>query len=145
MYELPKKHDRAEAKVDTKVAEKLRKKHPHRNFGLEVKMKGGRLKKHQKNALKQVEDGTFLYKIPDQGARNPFDIIVLGDADAIVCVVDGKNVTCDVNGGVLNYSFRVWVLANRTTATEEQSNALFVIKESTTARQKHAQCSQATT
>jgi len=142
MYELPKKQNRAEAKVDTKVAEKLRQKHPHRNWGLEVKIKGGRLKKHQTAALKQVEDGTFLYKIPDQGARNPFDIVYLGDADAIVCVVDGKNVTCDVNGGVLTYNFRLWVLGNHTTATEEQSDGLFVIKESTTVRLRRAQRNQ---
>lgn len=107
MYDLPKKHNRAEAAVDGKVAEKLRKKHPHRNFALEVKMKGGRLKAHQKKALQQVEDGEFLYKIPDMGRRNPFDVIYLGDADAIVCVVDGKQVKCDVNGGVLTYNFRL--------------------------------------
>lgn len=107
MYELPKKHKRTEASVDTKVAEKLRNKHPHKNFALEVKIKGGRLKKHQKAALKQVEDGTFLYKIPDQGARNPFDIVFLGDADAIVCTVDGKKVHCQVNDGVMEYNFRL--------------------------------------
>lgn len=104
---LPKKVNRAEAKVNTKVAQKLRQKHPHRNFALEVKMKGGRLKPHQVKALKQVEDGKFLYKIPDMGRINPFDIIFLGDADAIVCVVDGREVKCEVNGGVLAYNFRL--------------------------------------
>lgn len=104
---LPKKMNRAEAKVDSKVAEKLRKKHPHRNWGLEVKMASGKLKDHQRKALKQVEDGKFLYKIPDMGARNPFDYIFLGDADAIVCVVNGKDVECTVNGGVINYSFKI--------------------------------------
>jgi hypothetical protein len=107
MYALPKKHNRTEAKVDSKVAEKLRKLHAHRNWGLEVKMKGGRLKDHQITALKQVEDGKFMYKIPDQGRRNPFDIIYLGDADAVVCVVDGKEVECKVNGGVIIYNFKI--------------------------------------
>lgn len=105
--DLPKKHNRREAEVDSLVADKLRKKHAHRNFALEVKMKGGRLKPHQITALKQVENGKFLYKIPDMGRRNPFDIIYLGDADAIVCVVDGRNVKCDVNGGVITYNFRL--------------------------------------
>ena len=107
MYKLPKKANRREAKVDSIVAEKLRKKHPHRNWGLEVKMKGNKVSAHQQKALRQVEDGKFMYKIPDQGARNPFDIIYLGDADAIVCTVDGKSVHCIVNGGVMEYNFRI--------------------------------------
>lgn len=107
MYALPKKHNRLEASVDMKVAEKLRAIHTHRNWALEVKMKGGKLKDHQKKALKQVEDGKFVYKIPDQGARNPFDIVYLGDADAIVCVVDGRDVECEVNGGVITRRFRI--------------------------------------
>ena len=105
---LPKKYKRTEAKLDSLVAEKLMKKHPHRNWCLEVKIKGGRLEKHQKVALKQVENGTFKpYKIPDMGRQNPFDFFYLGDADAIFCVVDGKNVTSDdkvinitVNGNI---------------------------------------------
>lgn len=104
---LPKKVERSESKVDGKVAARLRTLHKHRNWGLEVKMKGGRLKDHQVAALRQVEDGTFLYKIPDMGKRNPFDYVCLGDADAIVCVVDGRDVRCEVNGGVLVYNFRV--------------------------------------
>jgi hypothetical protein len=105
---LPKKYKRTEAKVDSLVAEKLMKKHPHRNWALEVKVKGGRLETHQKVALKQVENGTFKpYKIPDMGRQNPFDFFYLGDADAIVCVVDGKSVTCEVNSGVITYNFKI--------------------------------------
>lgn len=105
--ELPKKYKRTEAKVDTLVAEKLRAKHPHRNWALEVKLKGNKVLPHQKVALKQVENGKFMYKIPDMGQRNPFDIIYLGDADAIVCVVDKKNVHCEVNSGVIKYNFKL--------------------------------------
>ena len=107
MIGLPKKINRAEAKVDGKVATKLAKLHPHHNWAMECKMKGGRLKDHQKKALKQVENGKFTYKIPDMGQRNPFDYIHLGDADAIVCVVDGKDVHCDVNDGAFSYDFKV--------------------------------------
>lgn len=89
------------------MAEKLRAKHTHRNWALEVKIKGNKVAPHQKAALKQVEDGKFLYKIPDMGQRNPFDYICLGDADAIVCVVDGKNVACEVNGGIIKYNFKI--------------------------------------
>lgn len=83
------------------------KRHAHRNWALEVKLVGGKLKDHQKKALKQVEDGKFIYKIPDMGQRNPFDYIYLGDADAIVCYVDGRDVKCSVNGGVITYNFRI--------------------------------------
>ncbi len=79
------------------MAEKLQKIHPCRNWALEVKIKGGKLKEHQIKALKQVEDGKFLYKIPDMGRRNPFDYVCLGDADAIVCTVEGRDVACQVN------------------------------------------------
>lgn len=100
--------NRQEAKVDGLVAEKLRQKHTHRNWCLEVKMKGGKLADHQKKALRQVEDRKFKpYKLADLGQRMPFDYIYLGDADAIVCWVDGKNVHCEVNGGVMEYDFRI--------------------------------------
>jgi len=104
---LPRKNNRTEAKIDSKVAEWLQKHHGCRNWLLEVKMKGGRFLPHQKAALKQVENGKFLYKIPDSGARNPADYVCLGDADAIYCVVDGRNVKCDINGGVTTYNFRI--------------------------------------
>lgn len=105
---LPKKVNRKEASVDSKVAEKLQKRHTHRNWALEVKLKGGKLKPHQRAALKQVENGKFPpQKIPDMGRRNPFDYYYLGDADAIVCVVDGRDVHCKVNGGVIEYNFRL--------------------------------------
>ena len=106
--ELPRKNKRIEAKVDSLVAAKLVKLHTHRNWALEVKIKGGRLKQHQIVALKQVENGKFKpYKIPDMGQKNPFDFFYLGDADAIVCVADGRNVTCEVNSGVMKYEFKI--------------------------------------
>lgn len=104
---LPKKIKRTEAKVDGLVAKKLVEKHTHRNWLLEVKMKGGRHLQHQKVAAKQVENGKFLWKPPDMGARNPGDYIYLGDADAIYCVVDGRNVHCEVNSGTFSYKFKI--------------------------------------
>lgn len=105
---LPKKMNRQEAKVDGLVAEKLRQLHTHRNWALEVKMKGGKVADHQKKALTQVENGKFKpYKLADLGQRMPFDYIYLGDADAIVCFVDGRNVHCSVNSGVMEYKFKI--------------------------------------
>lgn len=106
IYTLPKKTKRVEADLDGKVAERVRATHPHPNWALEVKVAGNKVLPHQKIALKQVEDGKFLYKIPDTGKRNPFDYICLGDADAIVCTIqkNKKDVCCIVNG---NYKFNV--------------------------------------
>lgn len=99
MYALPKKNIRTEADLDTKVAKRLKAVHPHKNWALEVKLVGNKPLPHQKVALKQVENGTFLYKIPDQGKRNPFDFVCLGDADAIVCTIqkNKRDVVCSVN------------------------------------------------
>ena len=106
--ELPRKNKRIEAAVDTRVALKVVKVHPHKNWALEVKIKGGRLKKHQITNLKQVENGTHPpQKIPDMGRQNPYDFYYLGDADAIVCVVDKREVHCEVNSGVMTYDFRI--------------------------------------
>ena len=101
--------NKREANLTPKLVEKLRKSHSCRNWALEVKMVGNKLSAHQKKALQQVEDGKFTYKIPDQGMRNPFDVIHLGDADAIVCYIDGEKKTayCEVNGGVMDYNFKL--------------------------------------
>ena len=107
MYELPKKIKRREAQIDAKVAEKVVKLHHKRNWALEVKIKGNKLSQHQEAALHQVSCRRFLYKLPDMGRRNPFDYIYLGDADAIVCVVDGRNVACEVNEGEAHYQFEI--------------------------------------
>jgi hypothetical protein len=97
---LPKKKERAEADLDSKVAERVKAVHPCRNFALEVKTYNGRLKKHQTVNLKKVENGTFLYKFRDSGVQTPFDYVCLGDADAIVCVIqkNKRDVVCTVNG-----------------------------------------------
>ena len=106
--ELPRKNKRIEAKFDMPIALKLVKLHPHKNWVLEVKIKGGRLKKHQITNLKQVENGTHPpQKIPDQGLKNNYDFYYIGDGDAIVCVLDGKKVHCEVNSGVITYDFRI--------------------------------------
>ena len=42
------------------------------------------VKPHQLEALFAVTDGKFLYKIPDAGWQNPFDLVVLSRQDAFV-------------------------------------------------------------
>ena len=108
MYALPKKVKRTEADLDSKVAERLSSVYAHPNWALEVKLWNNKPVPHQVAALKQVEDGKFMYKIPDQGKRNPFDYIRLGDADAIVCTIqkNKRDVICVANRHH-EFSFRI--------------------------------------
>jgi len=106
---LPKASKQTERNLDSKVAKAVAKKHPHPNWALEVKAFGGKLKKHQKTYLKQVENGTFLHKFRDSGAQTPFDYIHLGDADAIVCTIqeNERDVKCTVNSGAYQFNVRI--------------------------------------
>jgi hypothetical protein len=106
---LPKKIKQDERDLDQKVANAVSKKHPHPNWGLEVKTYKGKLKAHQKVNLKKIENGTFLHKFKDAGAQTPFDYIKLGDADAIVCVIQEnlKDVVCEVNDGVSSFNVKI--------------------------------------
>ena len=62
-----------------------------RNYAVEVKIKGGRLKKHQPIALKQADEGKFHMKLKDNGTINPFDFFGLKkDVDAFIVYVDGR-------------------------------------------------------
>jgi len=106
--ELPKRIIRREADIQRRVAEKLAQRHPHRNWLLEVKTAKGKQKPHQKVAQKQVENGKFLYKFADMGREVPGDYVFLGDADYILCTEKTKgSVTCSVNGGVAQYTFKI--------------------------------------
>lgn len=106
---LPKKIKRRESEIQLRVAEKLKLKHPHRNWILEVKTEKGIQKPHQKVAQKQIEKGTFLYKFADMGRQVPADYVFLGDSDYILCTeTKVKNqITCEVNGGVIKYNFKI--------------------------------------
>lgn len=44
---------------------------------VEVKMEKGKVRLHQHTSLMDVLNGLFKWKIPDLGARNPFDFIIL--------------------------------------------------------------------
>lgn len=99
--------NRKEAKIQKPIADYLFKKYPQPNWLLEVKVKGGRQKLHQKVTQKQVENGKFLYKFADMGREVPGDYICGRDMDYLLCTADGRNVTCVVNGGVSTFKFKV--------------------------------------
>jgi hypothetical protein len=100
---------RREADIQRRVAEKLITKHGHRNWLLEVKTYKGKQKPHQKVAQKQVENGKFLHKFADMGREVPGDYVYLGDADYILCseTATKNQIVCEVNGGVMQYTFRI--------------------------------------
>ena len=87
--ELPKLRKHKEADITPSVMAWFIDNYP-RDYAVEVKIKGGRIKKHQPVALKQVHEGKFDYKLPDRGARNPFDFIGLKQADALLVICDGR-------------------------------------------------------
>lgn len=41
---------------------------------------------HQEQALLNVKNGTFVYKIPDMGFQNPFDCFCMVNEDAFVVI-----------------------------------------------------------
>ena len=109
MPPLPKKRRQTEAKWDGEVSKWFSDNYDH-TVALEVKVKGGKVKPHQIAALKQVSRGTFAYKIPDQGQRNPFDYVVLQGADAFIVIVDPKTRKCvakDPHNGAVQFEFNL--------------------------------------
>ena len=74
-----------------------------RNFVLEIKTKTGKIKPHQIAALKQVSNGVFIYKIPDTGRKNPFDVIGIKDADPFIVICDKR--VCKVYSPDMVFNF----------------------------------------
>ena len=96
--ELPKGKQRKEAKIDGAVAEWFYNNYEHPVL-LEVKMKGGQVKEHQKRLLKTVsEEHRFKYKFRDGMIRTPLDyIIVPKGLHAVLAVCEGKVCECLIN------------------------------------------------
>lgn len=84
-----------EADLTPKVLKWFEKNYDH-SCALEIKTTRGKLLPHQQVALTKVSKGTFCYKIPDKGVRNPFDAVVLHGADAFVVWCDPKTKRCAV-------------------------------------------------
>lgn len=92
MTRLPKKRARKEADVTPRVVKWFRENYAN-SVALEIKVGKNRALPHQRAALCAVQDGMFSYKIPDQGARNPFDAFVLYNADAFLVTCIGNKCT----------------------------------------------------
>lgn len=98
--DLPKKLNKKEAKITPAVLKWFEDHYPY-SCALEIKVGKNKVLDHQLIALKQVADGTFSYKIPDTGRRNPFDAVVLQNAKAFIITCDATSKDCmavDVNG-----------------------------------------------
>ena len=96
--ELPKKYKRTESKIDGRVSDWFFLHHPNPVL-LEVKIKGGSLKDHQKKLIDKVsKERKFKYKFPDGGRRTPLDyIIVPKGLDAVLAVCNDNVCTCTIN------------------------------------------------
>lgn len=87
---LPRVLKKREASVTPKIINWLEKNWSN-SFACEVKIKGGRLEKHQKKALERITAGRFSYKMPDSGiGKMPFDSFGLIDADPLIAWYDPK-------------------------------------------------------
>jgi hypothetical protein len=87
--DLPRKNKRIEAKIDDLVADWFLANYPY-DVAIEVKIKGNKALPHQLIALDEVKRGEFKYKLPDQGRRNPFDIVVLKKAHPFIVECEGR-------------------------------------------------------
>lgn len=96
--ELPKGHNRREAKIDGRVAQWFFDNYPHPVL-LEVKMKGGQLKEHQERLINKVsKEHSFKYKFPDGSTRTPLDYIVIPKGlHAVLAVCEGNKCECTIN------------------------------------------------
>lgn len=87
---LPKLRSHKEADVTPLVMEWF-KKNWKKSYAVEVKIVGGRIKKHQPVALKKVLSNEFDMKLKDWGALNPFDFFGLKNADAFIVICSKRN------------------------------------------------------
>ena len=103
---LPRKNNRAEARITPRVIAWFEKNHPH-SCAIEIKVGKNKPLPHQVAALRQVESGSFFMKLADTGRRQPFDVIILKNADAFVVYCEGR--ICDAHAPDGTWKFRFTV------------------------------------
>lgn len=91
--ELPRILKKREAEITPRIVAWLERNYPN-TCAFEIKIKGNKEKPHQTIALRQVDAGTFAWKIPDMGRRNPFDGFLLKKADALTITYDPTTREC---------------------------------------------------
>jgi len=101
---LPKKRKHKEADITPQVMRWFEKHYP-RTVTVEVKVGKNKPKPHQAAAIAQVLRGLFSWKIPDMGRRNPFDFIILKNADA--CIVACEDKRCTAKCGDKTFTFTI--------------------------------------
>lgn len=75
MEDLPRKLKKKEASKTPEVMQWFLEHYPY-DVAVEVKVGKNAIKEHQEAAFNQIKAGTFKWKIPDMGRRNPFDFVV---------------------------------------------------------------------
>lgn len=75
MEALPRKLNKREADITPKIMAWFRENYPY-DVCVELKIGNKEPKPHQMAALESIVKGSFSYKIPDMGRKNPFDFMV---------------------------------------------------------------------
>lgn len=97
---LPRVLKKREQKITPKIQKWFKHNWPN-SYALEIKIKGNKLKTHQDRDLRKVKNGKFDIKLSDATVgKQPFDVVGLINADAIVATYDKKTKTCKIK--VLN-------------------------------------------
>ncbi|MGV8131353.1 MAG: hypothetical protein ACP5N7_04625 [Candidatus Pacearchaeota archaeon] len=104
--DLPKLRKHKETDITPSVMAWFMDNYPN-DYAVEVKIKEGRLKKHQPVALKKVHEGKFDMKLKDWGALNPFDFFGLKKADAFIVRCDGRLCTAYTYDNCKVFDFKV--------------------------------------
>ena len=103
---LPRKNNRAEARITPRVIAWFEN-YFETSVALEIKVGKNKPLPHQVAALKQVESGVFSYKLPDQGRRNPADVIILKNASAFIVYCEGRTCNAHSPDGTRKFTFTI--------------------------------------
>ena len=106
---LPKKRKHKEAEI-TPLVIKWFMENWDNDCAIEIKVDDGKLKPHQAVALEQVRKGEFSYKLPDTGRRNPFDVVILKNADSALVRCTENVCTATISGrgkAIVSIQFRI--------------------------------------
>lgn len=74
MDPLPRKLNKKEADITPRIMKWFTESYPY-DVCVELKIGDKKPRDHQQSALNAIAKGSFTYKIPDMGRRNPFDFM----------------------------------------------------------------------
>jgi len=103
---LPRKNNRAEARITPRVIAWFEN-YFETSVALEIKVGKNKPLPHQVAALKQVGRGSFSLKLADTGRRQPFDCVILKNADAFIVYCEGWTCNAHTPDGTWKFTFTI--------------------------------------